>query len=123
MWWWRGFGGGDVDGGSRGVEMCGGGGVTSDGSWPEAASDIREKREVWLGANSLTGATHQLSSGNHFAITVAKYSSSGIFITSSGNALEHFIPNNPPLNLMLHLQSSFQNQMLIWRGCFNRFFI
>nr|GEU93379.1 hypothetical protein [Tanacetum cinerariifolium] len=29
----------------------------------------------------------------------------GITITSSGNVLEHFIPNNPPLNLMLHLQS------------------
>nr|GFB85809.1 hypothetical protein [Tanacetum cinerariifolium] len=35
----------------------------------------------------------QLSSGNYFALTVAKYSSNGIFITSSGNALEHFIPN------------------------------
>nr|GEX79275.1 hypothetical protein [Tanacetum cinerariifolium] len=35
------------------------------------------------------GATLQLSSGNSFALTVAKYSSSGIFITSSGNALEH----------------------------------
>nr|GEY08044.1 hypothetical protein [Tanacetum cinerariifolium] len=47
------------------------------------------------------------SSGNaleHFiALTVEKYSSSGIFITGSGNDLEHFIPNNPPLNLMLHL--------------------
>nr|GEX40145.1 retrotransposon protein, putative, unclassified [Tanacetum cinerariifolium] len=58
-------------------------------------------------ANSSAGATQQLSSGNSFALTVAKYSSSGIFITSSGNALEHFIPKNPPLNLMLHLQSSF----------------
>nr|GEU54732.1 reverse transcriptase domain-containing protein [Tanacetum cinerariifolium] len=68
-------------------------------------------------------ATQQLNSGNSFALTVAKYSSSRIFITSSGNALEHFIPNNPPLNLMLHLQSSFYNQMLIWRGCFNQLFI
>nr|GFD14597.1 hypothetical protein [Tanacetum cinerariifolium] len=24
---------------------------------------------------------------------------------------------NPPLNLMLQLQSSFQNKMIIWRGC------
>nr|GEY80704.1 hypothetical protein [Tanacetum cinerariifolium] len=60
-------------------------------------------------ANSSAGASEQLSSGNSFALTVAKYSSSGIFITGSGNDLEHFIPNNPPLNLMLHLQSSFQN--------------
>nr|GEW62170.1 ribonuclease H-like domain, reverse transcriptase, RNA-dependent DNA polymerase [Tanacetum cinerariifolium] len=60
-------------------------------------------------ANSSAGAIGQLSSGNSFALTVEKYSSSGIFITGSGNALEHFIPNNPPLNLMLYLQSSFQN--------------
>nr|GEV71357.1 putative ribonuclease H-like domain-containing protein [Tanacetum cinerariifolium] len=33
----------------------------------------------------------QLSSGNSFALTVAKRFSSGIFNTSSGNALEHFI--------------------------------
>nr|GEY27288.1 hypothetical protein [Tanacetum cinerariifolium] len=39
-------------------------------------------------------ATQQLSSGNYSALTVAKCSSSGIFIASSGNALEHFIPNN-----------------------------
>nr|GEZ05702.1 putative ribonuclease H-like domain-containing protein [Tanacetum cinerariifolium] len=52
------------------------------------------------------------------------------FFTSSGNfycqwelytwqweCLVHFIPNNPPLNLMLQLQSSFQNKMIIWRGC------
>nr|GEV22201.1 zinc finger BED domain-containing protein RICESLEEPER 2-like [Tanacetum cinerariifolium] len=44
-------------------------------------------------ANSLAWATHQLSNGNSFALTVAKYSSSGIFIANSGNALEHFIPN------------------------------
>nr|GEX45244.1 putative reverse transcriptase domain-containing protein [Tanacetum cinerariifolium] len=60
-------------------------------------------------ANSSAGVTDQLSSGNSFTLIVAKYSSSGIFITSSGNALEHFIPKNPPLNLMLYLQSSFQN--------------
>nr|GEZ06307.1 hypothetical protein [Tanacetum cinerariifolium] len=43
----------------------------------------------------------------HFiALTVAKYSSRGIFITGSRNDLEHFIPNNPPLNLMLHLPVS-----------------
>nr|GFA39800.1 hypothetical protein [Tanacetum cinerariifolium] len=35
----------------------------------------------------------QLSSGNSFALTVAKCTSSGIFIASSENALEHFIPN------------------------------
>nr|GEU64896.1 putative reverse transcriptase domain-containing protein [Tanacetum cinerariifolium] len=44
-------------------------------------------------ANSSAGVTQQLNSGKSFALTVAKYSSSGIFITSSGNALEHFIPN------------------------------
>nr|GFA13377.1 hypothetical protein [Tanacetum cinerariifolium] len=38
-------------------------------------------------------ATQQLSSGNSSALTVAKCSSSRIFIASSGNALEHFIPN------------------------------
>nr|GFC20991.1 hypothetical protein [Tanacetum cinerariifolium] len=42
-------------------------------------------------ANSLAGATEQLSSRNSFALTMAKYSSSGIPITSSRNALEHFI--------------------------------
>nr|GEZ09584.1 reverse transcriptase domain-containing protein [Tanacetum cinerariifolium] len=58
-------------------------------------------------AKSSAVATQQLSSGNSFALTVAKFTSRGNIITSSGNALEHFIPNNPPLNLMLHLQSSF----------------
>nr|GFA09528.1 hypothetical protein [Tanacetum cinerariifolium] len=38
-------------------------------------------------------ATQQLSSGNSSALTVAKCSSSGIFIASSGNGLENFIPN------------------------------
>nr|GEV97694.1 retrovirus-related Pol polyprotein from transposon TNT 1-94 [Tanacetum cinerariifolium] len=71
-------------------------------------------------ANSSAVETQQLSSRNSFSLTVAKctssgifIASSGIFIASSGNALEHFIPNNPPLNLMLHVQSSFQNQILI----------
>nr|GEY63916.1 zf-CCHC domain-containing protein/UBN2 domain-containing protein [Tanacetum cinerariifolium] len=45
-------------------------------------------------ANSSAMETQQLISGNSFVLTVAKYSSSGIFITCSGNALEHFIPNN-----------------------------
>nr|GEY28307.1 hypothetical protein [Tanacetum cinerariifolium] len=40
-----------------------------------------------------------------FYINSGKILSSGIFITGSGNDLEHFIPNNPPLKLMLHLQS------------------
>nr|GEZ52518.1 hypothetical protein [Tanacetum cinerariifolium] len=44
-------------------------------------------------ANSLARETQQLSSGNSFAQTVAKYSSSEIFITGSGNDLKHFIPN------------------------------
>nr|GFA57956.1 hypothetical protein [Tanacetum cinerariifolium] len=47
----------------------------------------------------------ELSSGNAFALKVGKCTRSRIFITSSGNDLEHFIPNNPPLNLMMHLQS------------------
>nr|GEW91665.1 hypothetical protein [Tanacetum cinerariifolium] len=41
------------------------------------------------GNYNMGGATQQLSSRNSFALTVAKYSSSGIFITSSRNALEH----------------------------------
>nr|GEZ64166.1 hypothetical protein [Tanacetum cinerariifolium] len=45
-------------------------------------------------ANSSAVATQQLSSGNSFALIVAKCSTSGIFIASSGKALEHFIPNN-----------------------------
>nr|GEW51902.1 hypothetical protein [Tanacetum cinerariifolium] len=76
-------------------------------------SEIK-KLDMELWNLTVKGATQQLSSGTSFALTVAKYSSSGIFITGSENALEHFISNNPPLNLMLHLQSSFQNQMLIW---------
>nr|GEX32583.1 transposase (putative), gypsy type [Tanacetum cinerariifolium] len=48
-------------------------------------------------ANSSAVATQQLSSGNSSALTVAKCSSSGIFTASSGNALEHFIPNIPGL--------------------------
>nr|GEV67716.1 hypothetical protein [Tanacetum cinerariifolium] len=44
--------------------------------------------------NESNGATQQLGSGNSFALTVAKYSSSRIFITGSGNDLKHFIPNN-----------------------------
>nr|GEX99714.1 hypothetical protein [Tanacetum cinerariifolium] len=62
-----------------------------------------------VGKYQSAGGTHQLSSGNSFSLTVAECSSSGIFITSNRNDLEHFIPNNPPLNLMLHLQSSFLN--------------
>nr|GEZ63332.1 putative reverse transcriptase domain-containing protein [Tanacetum cinerariifolium] len=38
------------------------------------------------------------TSGNAFALTVGKCTSSGIFITSSGNELEHFIPNNQELH-------------------------
>nr|GFB60492.1 hypothetical protein [Tanacetum cinerariifolium] len=52
-------------------------------------------------AKSSAVATQQLSSRNSFAVIVAKCSSSGIFITSSGNALEHFIPNNSDLNASL----------------------
>nr|GEW54324.1 hypothetical protein [Tanacetum cinerariifolium] len=37
----------------------------------------------------------QLSSGNSFALAVRKCTSSWIFITSSGNDLEHFISNKP----------------------------
>nr|GEX28097.1 uncharacterized mitochondrial protein AtMg00810-like [Tanacetum cinerariifolium] len=61
-------------------------------------------KHIDVSAKSLAVPTQQLNSGNSFALTVAKCSSSGIFITSSGNALEHFIPNNPLLNLMLYLQ-------------------
>nr|GEV13474.1 reverse transcriptase domain-containing protein [Tanacetum cinerariifolium] len=42
---------------------------------------------------TLSSLKWQLSSGNAFALTVGKCTSSGIFITSSGNDLEHFIPN------------------------------
>nr|GEX78457.1 hypothetical protein [Tanacetum cinerariifolium] len=52
---------------------------------------------------SSAGASQQLSSGNTSSLAVAKYSSSEIFITGSRNDLNHFIPNNPPPNLMLHL--------------------
>nr|GEX77836.1 histone acetyltransferase GCN5 [Tanacetum cinerariifolium] len=71
----------------------------------------------WLHFSS-AGATHQLSSGNISSLAVATYTSSGKiplvvgtssssgnffwqweFITDCGNILEHFIPNNPPLNL------------------------
>nr|GEX87324.1 hypothetical protein [Tanacetum cinerariifolium] len=76
--------------------------------------------------NSSAGVTHQLSSrdsfalvvgkctssGNAFSLTVGKCTSSRIFITSSGNDLEYFIPNNPLLNLMLHLQSSLDKMVL-----------
>nr|GEW54098.1 reverse transcriptase domain-containing protein [Tanacetum cinerariifolium] len=58
---------------------------------------------------TLSSLKWELSSGNAFALTVGKCTSNGIFITSSGNDLDHFIPNNPPLNLMLHLQSSLLN--------------
>nr|GEX12492.1 hypothetical protein [Tanacetum cinerariifolium] len=55
-------------------------------------------------AKSSAVATQQW---NSYELIVGKCTSRGITITSSGNALEHFIPNNPPLNLILHLQSSF----------------
>nr|GEX35706.1 hypothetical protein [Tanacetum cinerariifolium] len=68
-----------------------------------STSDITLSRSILrMSANSSAGATQQLSSENTSSLAVAKYSSSGIFITGSGNELEHFIPNNPPLNLMLH---------------------
>ncbi|GJT38318.1 hypothetical protein Tco_0938183 [Tanacetum coccineum] len=46
------------------------------------------------------------SSGRN-ALAVEIPSSSGNHKPSSGNALEHFIPNNPPLNLILHLLIKF----------------
>nr|GEZ87505.1 hypothetical protein [Tanacetum cinerariifolium] len=49
-------------------------------------------------AKSSGVATQQLSSKDSFALEVAKCSSSMIFITRSGNALEHFIPNKLCLN-------------------------
>nr|GEY74998.1 hypothetical protein [Tanacetum cinerariifolium] len=80
--------------------------------------------DLWLpmrvsSANSSAGATHQLSSGytsslavgkcissgNSFALTVAKYLAWDLH-NWQWNDLEHFIPNNPPLNLMLHLANS-----------------
>nr|GEW93716.1 hypothetical protein [Tanacetum cinerariifolium] len=41
---------------------------------------------------SLAGATQILSSGNTFSLAVGKYSSSGIFITGSGNDLSILFP-------------------------------
>nr|GFB35939.1 uncharacterized mitochondrial protein AtMg00810-like [Tanacetum cinerariifolium] len=58
-------------------------------------------------ANSLAGTTQQLTSGNHFALTVAKYSNSGIFIANSGNALKRFNPNNLKLGLWYPKDSPF----------------
>nr|GEV33138.1 hypothetical protein [Tanacetum cinerariifolium] len=43
-------------------------------------------------ANSSAGETQQLSSGNTSSLAVAKYSSSGIFITGSGNDLSILFP-------------------------------
>nr|GFA20798.1 hypothetical protein [Tanacetum cinerariifolium] len=63
--------------------------------------------KVIVTLSSLKGQLRYISSGNSLSLAVAKYSSSRNFITSSGNALEHFISNNTPLNLMLHFQSSF----------------
>nr|GEV33328.1 hypothetical protein [Tanacetum cinerariifolium] len=40
------------------------------------------------------GQLRYISSGNTSSLAVAKYSSSEIFITDSGNELENFIPNN-----------------------------
>nr|GFA40776.1 hypothetical protein [Tanacetum cinerariifolium] len=45
-------------------------------------------------AKSSAVATQQSNSGNSFVLTVAKCTSRGNTITSGGNALEHFIPNN-----------------------------
>nr|GEU59646.1 hypothetical protein [Tanacetum cinerariifolium] len=102
------------------------------------------RETLFESANSSARATQQLSSGNSFALTVEKYTSSGITITSSGNALEyfialtmgkctsrgiaitrignvleHFIPNNPPLNLMLHLQSNSKPVSLLSKPSFS----
>nr|GEW49401.1 hypothetical protein [Tanacetum cinerariifolium] len=57
-------------------------------------------------AKSSAVATQQW---NSYALTVAKCTSRGITITSTGNALEHFILNNSSINLILHLQLSFLN--------------
>nr|GEV79841.1 retrovirus-related Pol polyprotein from transposon TNT 1-94 [Tanacetum cinerariifolium] len=78
----------------------------------EALAVVPEIGSTTLNDNvivTLSSLKWELGSGNAFTLTVGKCTSSGIFITSSGNDLEHFIPNNPPLNLMLHLQSSFLN--------------
>nr|GEW61490.1 hypothetical protein [Tanacetum cinerariifolium] len=56
--------------------------------------------EFLLFAKSLAGATQQLNSGNHFALTVVKYSNSSNSIANSGNDLKHFIPNKYKCMLM-----------------------
>nr|GFA37364.1 putative reverse transcriptase domain-containing protein [Tanacetum cinerariifolium] len=56
---------------------------------PEGNNDF----VVYCDASIQVVATQQLSSGNSFALAVAKCSSRGIFIASSANSLEHFIPN------------------------------
>nr|GEY53807.1 reverse transcriptase domain-containing protein [Tanacetum cinerariifolium] len=54
----------------------------------------------------------QLSSGNSFALTVSKYSSSGIFITGSGNDLEHFIPNMKAMQTQIDMvKNELRNEM------------
>nr|GEX58915.1 hypothetical protein [Tanacetum cinerariifolium] len=57
------------------------------------SNEVILEQLTFMGANSSARETQQLSSGNSFALTVAKYSSSGIFITDSGNDFKHFIPN------------------------------
>nr|GEU72768.1 putative reverse transcriptase domain-containing protein [Tanacetum cinerariifolium] len=47
-------------------------------------------------ANSSVGASQQLSSGNTSSLAVAKYSSSGIFVTGSGNDLSILFPTILP---------------------------
>ncbi|GKF00523.1 hypothetical protein Tco_0023873, partial [Tanacetum coccineum] len=48
-----------------------------------------------------------ISSGKIYTNSGKSTLAVGMNMTNSGNALEHFIPNNPPLNLILHLQIKF----------------
>nr|GEX20387.1 hypothetical protein [Tanacetum cinerariifolium] len=62
-----------------------------------------------MSANSSAVETQQLNSGNSSALIVAKCSSSGIFIASSGNALEHFIPNSFVETMLIMIRPAFEN--------------
>nr|GEX51756.1 ribonuclease H-like domain-containing protein [Tanacetum cinerariifolium] len=70
---------------------------------------VEPKTQIYYLSFSTKSSAVATQQWNSYELTVAKCTSRGITITSSGNALEHFILNNPLLNLILHLQSSFLN--------------
>ncbi|GJV68204.1 integrase, catalytic region, zinc finger, CCHC-type containing protein [Tanacetum coccineum] len=86
---------------------------------PTKVEVLKELPKVRYGKSSTVAkllSSVNISSGKIYTNSGKSTLAVGMNMTNGGNALEHFIPNNPPLNLILHLQIKFSIiKMLTWR--------